>query len=228
MFSLARELVGQGRTVITTTTTKIFWPSAAQSPCVLSPAEDSLLETLDSNLNKFGHVSVGRNLQRSPGKLGGIDEHTLERCLKFAHHVVVEADGARGRSIKAPEEWEPVIPRQTDLVVVVVGLDCLGKPVTRENVFRLEKFVSITGVHKNQTITPEAVAILLSHPLGGLKGVKGGVMCVPFLNKVDLVANSRWIAQTAKYILARRLETVPQVVAGSLFRGISAFRTFES
>jgi probable selenium-dependent hydroxylase accessory protein YqeC len=226
MYRLAQEILGQGRTVVSTTTTKILVPSPFQSPCLLTLAEDPQLGSLSSSLSQFRHISLGRDIVRATGKLDGIGDDTVEACLEVARHVVVEADGARGRSIKAPEKWEPVIPRQADLVVAMVGLDSLGKPVTEENVFRLERFVSITGLQRGDIITSEAVAILLSHQLGGLKGVKGGVNYVPFLNKVDLVEDPRWTEETARYILGRDPKMISRVVTGSLLLGISTFRTF--
>ena len=41
--------------------------------------------------------------------------------------VLVEADGAKELPCKVPEEWEPVIPKQTTQVVAVYGLDAIGK-----------------------------------------------------------------------------------------------------
>lgn len=228
MYSLAREILDQGRTVVTTTTTKILVPAPSQSPCLITLAEDAQLGSLYSRLHQFRHISVGRNIIGSTGKVAGIDEDTVEACLASAQHVVVEADGAKGLSIKAPELWEPAIPRQTNLVVAIVGLDCLGKRVTEENVFRLDRFIAVTGLQRGDIISPQAIGILLSHQLGGLKGVEGRANFVPFLNKVDLVEDPRWIEQTAREILRRDPKRIFRVVAGSLLLGDSTFRTFHS
>jgi len=44
--------------------------------------------------------------------------------------VLVEADGAAGRPLKAWAAWEPVIPGQTCLLVVMAGASGLGRPLT--------------------------------------------------------------------------------------------------
>ena len=70
----------------------------------------------------------------------------IARCLDLADKVIVEADGADGRPIKAPEDWEPVIPTFANLVIPVVGLDCVGKPASEDWVFRIERFLALTGL----------------------------------------------------------------------------------
>lgn len=226
MYFLAREIVNQGLTVVTTTTTKIFPPEPAQSPCSVTLAEDPRLASLHHFLTQFGHVTVGQNIIKSNGKLRGIDEDAIEICLRVAQCVLVEADGANGRPIKAPEEWEPVIPRQADLVIPIVGLDCLGKPVTDEWVFRMERFTAITGLQRGRIITPEAVAVLLSHPEGGLKNVKSRSSLVPFLNKSDVVADGERIEEIVSAILRSAGNRILRVVTGSLLLGDFTFRTF--
>lgn len=43
----------------------------------------------------------------------------------------IEADGAKRLPLKAPGEWEPVIPEFVDLVIGVVGMDALGEPIRK-------------------------------------------------------------------------------------------------
>ncbi|MDD2958544.1 MAG: selenium cofactor biosynthesis protein YqeC [Lachnospiraceae bacterium] len=51
----------------------------------------------------------------------------LERYEKTADVVLTEADGSRRMPIKIPAEWEPVIPENTDIILVVYGLSALGQ-----------------------------------------------------------------------------------------------------
>jgi probable selenium-dependent hydroxylase accessory protein YqeC len=141
-------------------------------------------------------------------------------CKNAADHVLIEADGAAGRPVKAPEVWEPVIPSNADLVVHVTGLDCLGKPMTDDWVFRPERFTFVTGLQKGLTIRPRDIADLVTHPQGGLKHVPEKAAFVPFLNKQDLISSDREIEETAEEIMKRAGGRIRRVVSGSLTRSI--------
>jgi probable selenium-dependent hydroxylase accessory protein YqeC len=163
LYALARELQRKGRTVVTTTTTKIFPPTRSQSPCLILLTDDPALRTLPAQLLDVGHVTVGRSILFPVMKVEGVEEPIIELCKKAADHVLVEADGAAGRPIKAPEEWEPVIPRGTDLVIHLVGLDCLGKPVADDwvsGLHALPRSRSCKGAGSS-TLTPSAASWLI-------------------------------------------------------------------
>lgn len=92
-------------------------------------------------------------------------------CDERHIHLIVEADGAKRRSLKAPEAWEPVIPAFSDLVIVVVGLKALMKPLNEEHVFRSQVFAQLTGLEMEQPVDMRAILRFLKHPLGGQKGI---------------------------------------------------------
>jgi probable selenium-dependent hydroxylase accessory protein YqeC len=48
--------------------------------------------------------------------------------LPYLELLVVEADGSRGRPVKAHADYEPVLPTTTTLVVAVLGMQALGLP----------------------------------------------------------------------------------------------------
>jgi len=218
MYALAAEMLSRGSQVITTTTTKIFPPGPDQSPRLILLSEDRQLKTLPAALEQYGHVTVARSLIPATGKLDGVPGATVELCSSLAHFVLVEADGAAGRPIKAPERWEPVIPAVTRLVIVVAGLDCIGEPATERSVFRLARFTAITGIQRGQTITPLALADLLGHPLGGLKGVPPEASVVAFLNKKDLLKEGYTGTEIAEFAAERAGGRVARVVVGSLIQ----------
>ncbi len=215
MYALAERMVTKGKRVVTTTTTKIFPPAPDQSPCIVLLKDAPNLEDLDDKLSRFGQVTLGGSLLPS-GKLDSVPEAVIRSCLEYADHVIVEADGAAGRPIKAPEEWEPVIPGSTDMVIAVVGLDCLGNPADAQWVFRLERFRSITELENSQVITPEAIARLLAHPLGAFKGAPEKAVLVPFLNKADLLEVQWNMTKVVNRIFPTAGERINRIVGGSL------------
>jgi probable selenium-dependent hydroxylase accessory protein YqeC len=218
MYALAREFMARHETVITTTTTKIFPPALNQSPELFLVEEHPDLEGLPERLSRWGHITVGRSIVPPHGKLDGIPEATIARLLDISDKIIVEADGAAGRSIKAPEDWEPVIPSFTNLVIPVVGLNCIGKPAQDDLVFRIEKFLALTELRRGQSISPESVARLLSSNDGALKGIGPNAEVVPFLNKLDLLVDSTAVQAIIRGV-RERTNRIQRIVAGKLKNG---------
>ena len=216
MYALAREMVTRHEKVLTTTTTKILPPKTHESPCLILVEHDPELASLPGRLSEYEHVTVAQSHDHESGKLRGISNETLRRCLVVAYRVLIEADGASGHPIKAPEAWEPMIPDFADLVIPVVGLDSIGKPATEKWVFRLEKFLSVSGVNRGEMITPGAVVRLLSHPEGALKNVPEKARVVPFLNKLDLLGSGESWAEELEASLSTANARIQRMVVGKL------------
>ncbi len=215
MYALASEILAQHGTVITTTTTKIFPPALNQSPHVFLLEDDPGLQSLPERLSRLGHVTIGRAIIPPHGKLDGILDTTIAKLMDMADKIIVEADGAAGRSIKAPEDWEPVIPSFANLVIPVVGLDCVGKPALEDRVFRIEKFLALTKLRRGRNISPESVARLLSNNDGALKGIGPNAQVVPFLNKLDLLVDRAALQEIIKGV-RKRTNRIQRIVVGKL------------
>lgn len=99
--------------------------------------------------------------------------------------LLIEADGSRQKSIKAPANHEPPIPEFTEIVVYVCGLSALGKTLTKENVHRPEIFSQITTINNGEIITAHAIQKLLTHSQGGLKNIPQQAKRVILLNQAD-------------------------------------------
>jgi probable selenium-dependent hydroxylase accessory protein YqeC len=188
MFRLARELSRAGERVLTTTTTRIHAPTVEQSPaCILAVTAEEILERAAPALSRHRHITAAAGLSADPGKLAGLAPDTVDllRASQVFDWIIVEADGAAGRPLKAPAEHEPVIPSSSGWLVGVVGLRALGKPLTDQWVFRAEMFSRITGLPPGAAVTEEAIAAALVHEQGVLKGAPGECCCLAFLNQAD-------------------------------------------
>jgi probable selenium-dependent hydroxylase accessory protein YqeC len=188
MFRLAQELSAEGATVLTTTTTRIFMPAEGQSRCViLADTDDAILERAAQKLNEHRHITAAAGLSADPGKLVGLTPETVDRlwASQVFDWIIVEADGAAGRPLKAPAEHEPVIPSATGWLVGMVGLHVLGKPLTDQWVLRAEMFSRITGLVPGTAVAEEAIAAALMHVRGVLKSAPGECRCLAFLNQAD-------------------------------------------
>jgi probable selenium-dependent hydroxylase accessory protein YqeC len=215
MYRLAHELNSSGRLVVTTTTTKIFTPEPYQSPKLVLLSEDPKLEYLQKHLSKYRHLTIGELILPN-GKVQGVTSSVIEQCLSVADIIVLEADGAAGKSIKAPEDWEPVLPEMVDLVIPVVGLDCIDRQAGSETVFRLERFLKVTDLKPTQTITPQIIGRLLAHPAGSLKNVPDSATIVPYLNKLDMIKDETIFQDIIETAFSLSHGRIKKGVAGQL------------
>jgi molybdenum cofactor cytidylyltransferase len=185
---IARELSKEGR-VILTSTTKLHHrqTSLADSHLIARTPHD--LSPLLSMLKDFPSVLVTGDTAEGEPKWVGVDASTLDALHALTQEVggtlLIEADGARGRSIKAPADHEPVVPYFVDLVVPVVGLDAIGAPLNDEWVHRPERAALLLGMTEGEALIPEHVFALLNHPSGGLKGVPDKAEVRVLLNKAE-------------------------------------------
>ncbi|MEY7850795.1 selenium cofactor biosynthesis protein YqeC [Natrarchaeobius sp. A-rgal3] len=144
----------------------------------------------------------------------GIDD-LAQRGL--ADLVLVKADGARTRELKAPADHEPRIPRTADTVVPIASVDAAGSPLSADAVHRPERVAAITDREIGDPIRPIDVARVLASERGGLANVPDGATVVPLLNKVDDAAATT----VAREIGTAVLDLTPRVSRVVLARMIA-------
>jgi molybdenum cofactor cytidylyltransferase len=189
MYRLASELADQGWRVIATTTTKIRPPSPAEAQ-VLVVERDSAraLRSVAEALRHGGVVALAAERLEPENKLRGIQPALVTQLAGIAEAIIVEADGARGRSLKVPASYEPVIPQDTTLLVPVVGIDAVGSRLSEEMVHRPKLVSELTGLPWGEPIGTSIVSTLLVHERGALKGTPSHARVVPLINKVHSAA----------------------------------------
>lgn len=218
MFRLAKELVLSGKRVVTTTTTKILEPTIEETNFLLvDPDEEKIKDFLGKHLDQCQHITIAQERLES-GKLKGISPD-LVNAVWSSHGmdtIIVEADGAAGRPVKAPREWEPVIPSDTTLVVAVLGVDGMEMELNEKNVFQPDRISNMTGIPVGERLTDEAMAVLMTHPEGIFKGAPSISRVVAFLNKVDIPNGMTKAKSIAQKILARRHPQIERIVLGQV------------
>ena len=168
-------------------------------------------------------------------RLAGVDTATLAAIAELADRlgfsVLIEADGSRRKPLKAPADHEPAVPDWGNLVIVCAGLSGLGKPLDAETVHRPERFAELSGLRQGETITPEALARVLVHPQGGLKGIPAGARKAALLNQADTLETQAQAAIMDAALLAgfdavitasletRQIYRVAEPCAGILLAG---------
>ncbi len=223
LFTLAREF---DPPVLLTTTTHLAREQAEQAD-VHWVLEDPSPETLTRRLEKelptarlliTGPLEGDRWTSLSPGQWAVLRAFANTRGLP----LLVEADGAARKPLKAPAEHEPALPEGVTHVVAVAGLSALGEPLTEERVHRLERFATLAEAEPGAPVTPIMVGRVLAHPQGGRKHVPGEAAWAALLvgETATQLAASQRVAETvwhmgvrAAVLVARAREQELEAVA---------------
>jgi probable selenium-dependent hydroxylase accessory protein YqeC len=219
MYALARQISSVKRAeVITTTTTKILTPNESESPYLLiTPADRVDEKEITDLLRAHRHITVVSEALPN-GKLKGISPEFAMALAQISSRpsIIIEADGADQRPLKAPRAWEPVIPKDTILVVAVAGLDGFGHPLNEKRVFSVERFSAVTGMLPGDPVTENAIADVITHPEGLTKGAPKDARIVVFLNKIDVEGGLEAGERIAREILKKKDPRIDRVILGSL------------
>lgn len=170
MFALAREFLSRGERVLATTTTKIARAEAAEAE---SGARGAVLLFSGATPDARKLTGIGPDLVNALKRSGEFDR------------ILVEADGAARRPLKASASHEPVIPSTTDALIAVAGLNGLGLPLREENVFRADIWAQLTGICLGAPVDAASLARMAVHASGLFKGCPPGTKRVLFLNRAD-------------------------------------------
>jgi molybdenum cofactor cytidylyltransferase len=210
MFTLGREL--KSPVLLTTTTHLGVWQAAgADQHHIIEKTED---------VDKINLKAATTVLLTGPAgaddRLASLDTALLQGvfqlCKTAGIPLLIEADGARGKPLKAHADYEPVIPAWVDQVVVVAGLSGLGEQLTANHVHRPEIFAQLGNLNLGDMIEAEHLSAVLSSDSGGLKGIPPGAKKVLLLNQAD---NDVRKAQGAR-LAGELTEFYDRVLVGSL------------
>ena len=181
MFRLAYE--HPGRVGITATSHIEYFPRTLAATKYID-AESGLLNKVKHDRNSRV-IAFARPSERK-GRHAGIN---LELVQKFRQEgsfdlLLIKADGARSRFIKAPAAHEPPLPDCADIVIPVVSAKVIGKKLSEKNAHRVELITKVTGARENEIIKPVHIARLLASAEGSLKNTASAKV-IPLINMVD-------------------------------------------
>ncbi len=214
LHTLGKAFAAAGQTVLCTATTRLKRPDGSEPlPYAIVSDPDAIAVPPGGALVAARPAGGG-----DAGKVYGYDPAEIDTLLarNAARWIVVEADGAAGRPLKAPAEHEPAVPSRSAIVVALVGLSCIGKPLSEEHVFRLDRVSAVTGLEPGQTIGPEALAALAAHPLGFFKNSPPGAARFLFCNQADLPGAAEAAEELAALMATKHPEVLDGMYYGSL------------
>ncbi len=194
LFTLARELkavqenAGLNNTVLVTSTTHFGSWQAELSDHIFQVNTEGDVFKLAQNLPQGVVLLVG---EEENERLTGLDPGSLEKVRMVAEDhclsLLIEADGSRTRPLKAPAEHEPAIPGFTQSVVVVAGLNGLGKRISDRWIHRPAIFARLSGQKVGDQVSEEVIVNILRNKNGGLKNIPINARRIVLLNQADTV-----------------------------------------
>ena len=189
--TLGKELAQHGRVLLCTTTKML-------------PYEDlpfaSSRQELEQLRDRHSLLCAGTVLPES-GKITA-PEVRMSELIGWFDYVLVEADGAARRPLKAHASHEPVIPTEANQTICVVGASGFGCPI-REAAHRPERYAELAGVAQDAAVTAKiAGKVLMAEKLHDRI----------YVNQTDLLPELEPVRRMSELVSG-------PVVAGSLWEG---------
>jgi probable selenium-dependent hydroxylase accessory protein YqeC len=174
LHALGRSLTG---TRVLTSTTKMAARQHATLPVWLGPTDHEISTAV---LN--GPLMVWAATRAD--KAVGVSPERCDQLFQLVDHVIVEADGSRQMPFKAPNPFEPVVPRSTTMLVSVIGARALGK-VIADACHRPLRVAALADCSPYQRLTPAAAARVLAHPDGLRRALVPGARFAIAITQLD-------------------------------------------
>ena len=226
MGRVAAELAGE-LPVVLSTTTRIALHQRQLATHHLILQDKVELPALRPFLESPGTILITGRVASGEPKWLGLDPSVLELVRKLVSQaggvLLIEADGARGRSLKAPAENEPVIPAFTDLVLLVAGIDIVGQPIQSGLVHRPERVAALLGVAEGEVLSPAAIGRVITSAEGGLQSVPRAAEVRVVLNKVESDSSEADGRQVAAQVLKEsrvRAAVLASALGGQVVRAV--------
>lgn len=200
IYTLAKELSKLGKKIVVTTTTHMHMP------------EDFI--DFKGNVNEIIERFKSENLitvgiKDKDGKIVGDGEKIAEKLINLCDFLLIEADGARMHPLKVPANYEPVILKNTTMVVGVAGIDSLFKSINKI-CHRPEQVCKVLSKNYNHKINTKDIANILGSEEGQRKNVKDcfNAKYRAIINKVDNDELLIYAKEICKYLYENNIKGV--------------------
>ncbi len=168
-FAIAHSFAQTGRRTIVTTTTKMGHDQTGG--LVPVAPEITVIRSAFAAATSYPLLRVVTHKDLTSPKVVGPSVDWLDA---FAHSgdvdaIVIEADGARRKNVKAPGPMEPVFPSLCTHIVAVLGSESLDR-VIEDQGHRPMRIAAAAGCAPYDRLTAKRAANLLVSEIGGRKG----------------------------------------------------------
>jgi probable selenium-dependent hydroxylase accessory protein YqeC len=213
---LVQELAAAGGVVVATTTTAMFLRElAAAGPVVFGPAAE--LVAGPSWPPPPGRPAALALRTGTGGKVVGLPSADVDDVWAgdVLDYLIVEADGSRGRPLKAFAGHEPQLPASVTTIVQVAGVDACGSALDEEHVHRAGVLAGALGLAPGSEVTPDVMAAALTLQIGRLRELSMARI-VTLLNKADRPTDEQTALAVAQRLHGRTVGGPDRIVVSSL------------
>ena len=147
---MAADFRKDGKSVLVTATTHMF----IEPETLLTDDPEEIIRELKEKGYAMAGVPEGE-------KIKSLSDETFRKVCDYADVVLVEADGSKRLPLKFPNSTEPVIPENTDEIIVVCGLNAIGQRA-KDVCHRLELVKECLHIEDYSVITAENVQRLVT------------------------------------------------------------------
>lgn len=166
--NLCEELKKKGKTVIFSTTVKIY-PVGEEYGFVdmtYNPGIKSETGERKREVDKDGNVYVLGIYDRKIGKITSLPQDVLEKFSERCDYTVIEGDGSKSKPLKGWEEREPVYTVNTTKSVGIIPINMIGERIDDRIIHRMEKFLKISKGKEGEILTLAHLYNIIIHKNG--------------------------------------------------------------
>lgn len=155
--SLANKYANENKKVCVTTTTHM-WDDEDVKAAFISRGE--FCEP--GKVYYIANVNVDKELITSLS-----DKDYKQICEEF-DYVIIEADGSRSMPMKIPRSGEPAIPDNVDEIIIVVGMEAIGRKISAvchrfNDFYGKDEYLSSNNIDRETIVTEELLDSFVKH-----------------------------------------------------------------
>ena len=153
-----------------------------------TPAQYGVFSELATDVNYAletnGIAIVGK--ETADGKIAWLGDELYREIAPMANIILIEADGSKRLPVKFPNEHEPVIPPDVDVILAVSGLSAIGRygndachrwPLARK---------ALNILNEEEVLNQEHLSILMQEGyLTPLQKKYPSLRVIPIFNQAD-------------------------------------------
>jgi probable selenium-dependent hydroxylase accessory protein YqeC len=130
------------------------------------PGGENALPPPETGENPVRGITLAGVINKKTGKLEALPQKTLEAAVSGYDLALLEGDGSRNLPLKGWADHEPVVPPCTAVTIGVIPVTPVGETVSRDIIFRLPRFLRLSGAQEGSPVTPGHLAAVITGKTG--------------------------------------------------------------
>ena len=164
------------------------------------------------------HAFYGEKIHKE--RVSGLNEEVLRNIWNSGNYdtMIIKADGARARLIKAPGVGEPLIPSFANYVIPIFSIKVVGRKLDSSIAHRIDQLSRVMKIEPGEVIQDKHVISLMTSEAGFLKHAEGKQI-IPIINMVDSKVDEQVALRIAEKALALT-DRFQSIILGAMNKGL--------